>query len=635
MADLQNISTDCIFKARCEVCQCAHIVKCFDDPHMCIKDVEVSYTVTERVPLDAYEDFESVLRDLDVQGEMILVTKTKLEPREVCCDGYQRSEVEGEGCQPVPIVIPEEQDPIADAVDPTALEQSKFKNICPTNEFDFEVILGEKELEYECCLGFEGTIENCQPKCSRGCGQNSFCALPEICECLAGYEMDENSICVPKKDPNLCIKVEQVEVESKDNIGWSQLEQAFKELNLKLPTPYPSTFKTEIRHVCCDGYGRQTDDSPCEPLCSEKCDKNSFCSKPNVCECKMGYEVKNGSCQRLCEMTCTANSYCRDGKFCECIEGFEMVNGDCVVKTEHSKGMCPDDCGANSFCGESGLCECQMNYHVAPSGLCVKDTTEYLATDPHLCSIKRTVNYVNLSNLLKLLSTPGNVANVVSSKIEVPHFCCPGYEQKSNGSLCQPKCGKGCGYHCRCVGPETCQCDTDVSPNQDMCQCVAGYTKSQFGFCQPLCRAGCPAHSSCIRPEQCQCNEGYSITSINTCQPICPQDIPENGRCVRPGEWECAPGYIKLPRAEGLGFHCAPHCQESCFTFASCVAPNVCKCLPGYTTTTIEFEPNEPRDLCVRIRETTEDNLSTTESEATDITPSAFLYHPEFSFRSG
>lgn len=122
----------------------------------------------------------------------------------------------------------------------------------------------------------------------------------------------------------------------------------------------------------------------------------------------MGYEKVNGSCQRLCELTCSANSYCRDGKFCECIKGFEMVNGDCVAI------LCADDCGANSFCGESGLCECQMNYHVAPSGICVKDTTEYLANDPHLCSIKRTVNYVNLSNLLALLSTPGNAENVVT-----------------------------------------------------------------------------------------------------------------------------------------------------------------------------------------------------------------------------
>jgi len=91
--------------------------------------------------------------------------------------------------------------------------------------------------EFECCPGFQGTIENCRPICSTACGQNSFCSSPETCECLAGYVMDEKNFCVSKKDPNLCTKMVQVEVE--DNSGWEQLEQAFKELNLKLPTPYP------------------------------------------------------------------------------------------------------------------------------------------------------------------------------------------------------------------------------------------------------------------------------------------------------------------------------------------------------------------------------------------------------------
>lgn len=53
--------------------QYAHIVICAKDSHMCIKDVEVNYTVTERVPLEAYEDFASVLRNLDVLGEMKVV----------------------------------------------------------------------------------------------------------------------------------------------------------------------------------------------------------------------------------------------------------------------------------------------------------------------------------------------------------------------------------------------------------------------------------------------------------------------------------------------------------------------------------------------------------------------------------
>lgn len=52
------------------------------DPNMCMREFEVSYTVTERTPLDSYDSsFIPILKQLNVQGEMrevvsILTNKT-------------------------------------------------------------------------------------------------------------------------------------------------------------------------------------------------------------------------------------------------------------------------------------------------------------------------------------------------------------------------------------------------------------------------------------------------------------------------------------------------------------------------------------------------------------------------------
>ncbi|TDG40376.1 hypothetical protein AWZ03_013206 [Drosophila navojoa] len=89
---------------------CAHLATSTEDPHLCIKNVEVPYTVTERVSLDNYGEFTKILKSLSVLGEMRTVEKIKLEPREVCCDGYQPSAIPGEGCQPVPTTTEEPEE---------------------------------------------------------------------------------------------------------------------------------------------------------------------------------------------------------------------------------------------------------------------------------------------------------------------------------------------------------------------------------------------------------------------------------------------------------------------------------------------------------------------------------------------
>ncbi|XP_062120994.1 von Willebrand factor D and EGF domain-containing protein-like [Drosophila sulfurigaster albostrigata] len=446
--------------------------------------------------------------------------------------------------------------------------------------------------------------------------------------------INETTPCLVEKDPNLCTKEEDVDLDSSESL--QKLREAFKEFNITLPSELSDDVRT--RTFCCAGYKRQSNLELCQPICSPKCGRNRYCSKPNVCECATGYEEVNGTCRRLCASNCSATSNCADGKYCDCKEGFQMLDGDCLTseeieltiedpnlctktieveincslpttwlsmkqefddlnipfpndlyiikKTEIQKfccegyekhegkhlcqPVCPANCGEHSFCGESGLCECELNYQVTSTGNCIKNPVDFLSNDPHLCKTNKTVTYVDQSNLNTLLTTPKAAKNLIRSKVETLLRCCHGYEQITNGGLCEPV------YHEK--------------------QCMDGYQKDKYGNCEPICTPTCPQDSSCIRPEECQCNVGYfNSTSLDnefTCEPICLEDIPENSVCVRPEQWECDTGYIKLRTADRKAFRCSPHCEETCPEFSKCVSPDICKCLPGYSETNVEDTNN-------------------------------------------
>jgi len=43
-----------------------------------------------------------------------------------------------------------------------------------------------------CCPGYGGVNSNqCLPRCDMGCPPNSYCVIPNVCDCDAGYEIDE------------------------------------------------------------------------------------------------------------------------------------------------------------------------------------------------------------------------------------------------------------------------------------------------------------------------------------------------------------------------------------------------------------------------------------------------------------
>lgn len=56
-----------------------------------------------------------------------------------------------------------------------------------------------------CCPGYEGVdVNQCLPRCDMGCPLNSQCAIPNVCECNTGYEVDETYLYYGKKVPKSC-----------------------------------------------------------------------------------------------------------------------------------------------------------------------------------------------------------------------------------------------------------------------------------------------------------------------------------------------------------------------------------------------------------------------------------------------
>lgn len=54
----------------CFISLYARLVIGAGDSHMCIRDIQVSYTATERIPVEQYGEFMDLLMELDVPGEV-------------------------------------------------------------------------------------------------------------------------------------------------------------------------------------------------------------------------------------------------------------------------------------------------------------------------------------------------------------------------------------------------------------------------------------------------------------------------------------------------------------------------------------------------------------------------------------
>ena len=66
--------------------------------------------------------------------------------------------------------------------------------------------------------------------------------------------------------------------------------------------------------ICKEDYVKNNMTGVCEPICDPPCSKNGVCSKPNVCECSLGY--KGPQCEEGC--ACHGHSECSDDIYAPC-----------------------------------------------------------------------------------------------------------------------------------------------------------------------------------------------------------------------------------------------------------------------------------------------------------------------------
>ncbi|KRF77815.1 cell death abnormality protein 1 [Drosophila virilis] len=388
--------------------------------------------------------------------------------------------------------------------------KNPYNNTCLKKNFerdsDMENI-SELVSEYECCPGYVGAIDDCKPVCSVECDSNKYCSAPEHCECVEGFKMVLNGDCHPActegyemqptgecvsraetkeievkpsedcyvedpclpKDPNLCTR--EVPVTGEQQPGYYTLKEEFEKLNI----PFPNILFTRIERYCCDGYGKQTDDELCQPVCQPNCGANAYCKAPNKCACQENYHMGvEGQCvenfKAVDPHVCSKNVSTTEVKI-YCCDGYEQnaLGALCLPK-------CSQGCGRNCRCVQPEVCECEE-------------------ADAHC-------------------------------------LCKPGYAKGKSGH-CEPLCAAGCPVHSSCLSYGLCQCLEGYTNSTGSCQpnclampenskcvrpgeweCDLGYIKlpdanGQSYTCQPHCRQSCSTYGKCVEPNVCECLPGF------------------------------------------------------------------------------------------------------------------------------
>ncbi|XP_005192233.1 uncharacterized protein LOC101895341 [Musca domestica] len=110
--------------------------------------------------------------------------------------------------------------------------------------------------------------------------------------------------------------------------------------NLEYYIEMEDRFRVEMVRVCCPGY-RKILFGLCEPVCGVKCPENSYCSEPEKCQCKRGYEESHNhhvrsiipnsteylECRPICMGGCTApHTHCVGHNECNCRPGYKDVS---------------------------------------------------------------------------------------------------------------------------------------------------------------------------------------------------------------------------------------------------------------------------------------------------------------------
>lgn len=166
-------------------------------------------------------------------------------------------------------------------------------------------------------VGGDRLRDNISSICMENNCKNGICVTPYDCECLEGFEKDENFICVAANE--ICI----------DDPA---------NCNGTTDTPMCSCINgvcsSNNTCICVNGFKMSDDRSDvCEPHCYKEC-QNGFCINPDSCECNVGYqrgynESEWHICQPICDTELDDSNGCVNGTcikpgVCECFEGFEL-----------------------------------------------------------------------------------------------------------------------------------------------------------------------------------------------------------------------------------------------------------------------------------------------------------------------
>ncbi|XP_031774005.1 multiple epidermal growth factor-like domains protein 10 [Apis florea] len=344
-----------------------------------------------------------------------------------------------------------------------------------------------------------------------------------------------------------------------------------------------------FQQICCDGYEDRS--GVCVPVCSPEC-VNGKCTKPNVCECDVGYWslYTQHACEPLCATNCT-NGFCSRPNRCSCNAGYQLDEDEL-----HCLPVCAQDCAnSNAHCTEPNRCTCNSGYRqsgtdaAACTPICEIPCVNGECIEPNVCACNH--GYSIEGDIDRFACKPKCDRICLNGKCTAPNVCTcdPGYRLNENGE-CEPNCGEPCVMGI-CIAP-------------DVCSCYPGYglpDDSRY-VCEAVCEKGC-ANGTCTAPDVCTCHHGYRATGDDTtrhvCEPVCEPPCEPSGHCAAPNTCDCFQGYRMIDTRENevsltdLFFFffvldnttivsaCEPVCEQNCVN-ATCTEPNVCTCDHGF-----------------------------------------------------
>ena len=304
------------------------------------------------------------------------------------------------------------------------------------------------------------------------------------CQCITGYEFDEDGKCIQICDENQC---QQEDICPENSMCINHCE--------------------DFECVCIEGYEINSE-SECVPICDE-----NQCTAGGVTIGGVFYEMPNGN-------VCPQNSICNDlceAYECICEENYTMVAGACVETCDMSEGGCcdADQCQTNAFtCTENSSCNnlcqsyeciCNEGFSSDSNGGCIEECDEDQCENAIIAMLTCPVfsDCVNLCEGFDCACYDGyEMENGECKQVCDEEQCattpCP------LNSQCHELCDQ---YECECDGGYTMNENDECC--EDLNQCIDGVPMLGISAINI-----CPANGFCTNTCEsytCQCNDGYHM----------------------------------------------------------------------------------------------------------------------------